>query len=424
MPIFDWEVDNESLSGRFEEVRAATERLCEPLEPEDYVVQSMEEASPAKWHLAHSTWFYEKFVLEEYLGCETVDSRHNHIFNSYYRAAGEPHTRSERGLLSRPTVSEVRDYRRRLEDRMAEILSGDLEQDDQLARLVDVGLHHEQQHQELLVTDLMHMFAQNPLHPEVFDEPEVEGDEGELPAVTWRPFDGGVREIGYDGPGFSYDNERPRHKVFVQPFEIADRPVTCGEFIEFIEDGGYERVQLWLSDGWETVQEQGWERPLYWTRRDGRWHRYTLSGLRPVEPSEPVAHVSYYEADAFARWAGARLPTEAEWEVASRRVDVEGHFAERGRFRPMPLEADSDRPLQQMFGSFWEWTGSAYQAYPGFEEFGANIGEYTGKFMCNQRVLRGGSAATPGSHIRRTYRNFFYPDARWQITGFRLARDP
>ncbi len=423
--MFDWKVDRESLPERFAAVRAATERLCEPLEPEDYVVQSMEEASPAKWHLAHSTWFFEKFVLDEHLGCEAVDPRYNHIFNSYYRAAGTPHSRSERGMLSRPTVDEIEAYRARVDERLREAVAGRGREDGDLAKLVEVGLHHEQQHQELLVTDLMHMFAQNPLCPEVFDEPDEpdEPDKGAaVPAVSWRRFDGGVREIGYDGPGFSYDNERPRHEVVVRPFAIADRPVTCGEFIEFIEDDGYERVQLWLSDGWEAVREHGWGHPLYWTRRDGEWHRYTLSGLRPVDPAEPVCHVSYYEADAYARWAGARLPTEAEWEIASRQVELEGHFAGRGRFRPRPVGAEADRPLGQMIGSHWEWTASPYQPYPGFEEFGGNLGEYTGKFMCNQRVLRGGSCATPASHIRRTYRNFFYPEARWQMTGFRLCK--
>lgn len=408
---------------RYEDVRTATERLCEPLETEDYVVQSMPEASPPKWHLAHSTWFFERFILEEHLDAEPVDPRYNYIFNSYYNAAGEQHERSERGLLSRPTVEEIEEYRRKVDGRMKELLTSEAISDVRVRSLVEVGLHHEQQHQELLITDVKHMFAQNPLHPEVYDGSEGSSSIRETGEPGWRGVEGGVYEVGFEGDGFAYDNESPRHETRLYPFEIADRPVTCGEFVEFIEDGGYERSELWLSDGWQQIQEEGWEHPQYWIGRDGDWHVYTLGGLREIDPDEPVTHVSYYEADAFARWADARLPTEREWEVASRAVEVEGHFAESERFHPTPVEANAERPLRDMFGDVWEWTASDYAPYPGFEPFEGNIGEYNGKFMCNQRVLRGGSCATSGSHIRRTYRNFFYPDARWQFSGFRLARD-
>jgi len=413
----------EGFIDRFGEVRGFTERLCEPLETEDYVVQSMPEASPPKWHLAHSTWFFERFVLEEQFDAEPVDPRYNFIFNSYYNAAGDQHERSERGLLSRPTVDEVEDYRRRIDARMEELLTSEALSDPHVRHLVTVGLHHEQQHQELLVTDVKHMFAQNPLYPEVFEAPDSPDRRREAGDLAWHGVDGGIYEVGFEGDGFAYDNERPRHETRVHPFELAHRPVTCGEFIEFIEDGGYERDDLWLSDGWRQVREEGWEHPQYWVRRGGDWFLYTLGGLRAVDPDEPVAHVSYYEADAFARWAGARLPTEKEWEVASRRADLEGQFAERERFHPSPVGASEQRPFRALFGNVWEWTASDYAPYPGFEPFEGKIGEYNEKFMCNQRVLRGGSCATPRTHIRRTYRNFFYPDARWQFAGFRLARD-
>ncbi len=417
-----WGHDGASWIERFETIRSQTESLCEPLEPEDYVVQSMAEASPVKWHLAHSTWFFERFILEEQLDEEPIDPRYNFIFNSYYRAAGVPHERSERGMVTRPTISEVQQYRQQVDERMRDLVASD-EFDDHLASLFEVGLHHEQQHQELLLTDLQHHLFQNPLSPALFETSEFEHRVGSTSDLEWYPVDGGIYDIGHEGDGFAYDNECPRHEVRLYPFEIAERPVTCGEFLEFMRDGGYERVELWLSDGWETIQEQDWTHPLYWEERDGVWHRYTLSGWQPIDPAAPVCHVSYYEADAFARWAGARLPTEQEWEVASRGVEVEGHFSESQRYHPAPHRRDPDAPLQQMFGDVWEWTASDYAPYPGFEPFDGIIGEYTGKFMCNQRVLRGGSCLTPASHIRRTYRNFFYPDDRWQCTGFRLARD-
>ncbi|MFB6264835.1 MAG: ergothioneine biosynthesis protein EgtB [Bradymonadaceae bacterium] len=417
----DWSVDRSELLDRFRSVRQLSEDLCEPLETEDYVVQSMTEASPTRWHLAHSSWFFERFVLVDQFDADFVDERYDYLFNSYYNAAGPQFSRPDRGLLTRPTVEEIREYRARIDSRMSEVLGSAQSLDPDVARTVEVGLHHEQQHQELMVTDVKHMFGQNPLHPEVLDV-EMEADET-APPLEWVAFDGGLVEIGHDGDGFAFDNESPRHEVRLEPFELANRPVTCGEFIEFIEDGAYDRPDPWLSDGWQTVQEEGWDSPLYWERDEGEWKIYDYGGLRAVDPAEPLCHVSYYEADAFARWAGARLPTEEEWEHAAGRIPVDGRFLDLDRRHPRPArEPEGDRALLQMFGDVWEWTASPFTGYPGFEPFEGAIGEYTGKFMCNQMVLRGGSCATPPSHIRRTYRNFFYPDARWQFAGLRLAR--
>ena len=418
-----WNVETEALLERYERIRDFTEELCEPLEIEDHVVQSMPDASPAKWHLAHTTWFFERFILQEQFGAEPVDERYNFIFNSYYNAAGDQFSRPDRGVLSRPTVGEIYDYRSQVDARMGELLTSEEIERPETAAHVDLGLHHEQQHQELLVTDMKHMFGQNPLHPEVVDEREPAGRNREAGDLRWRDLGGGECEVGYGGDDFAFDNERPRHTVRQRPFQLASRPVTCGEYVEFIEDGGYERVELWLSDGWATVQERGWDSPMYWKKVDGDWHIYTLAGLRQVDPHEPLAHVSYYEADAFAEWAGARLPTEQEWEIAAQAEPLAGHFAESGRRHPARRSGDENGELSQMFGDVWEWTASAYSPYPGFERFPGKIGEYNGKFMCNQYVLRGGSCATPESHIRRTYRNFFYPHSRWQFSGFRLARD-
>jgi ergothioneine biosynthesis protein EgtB len=418
---------------RYEAVRRFTERLCEPLATEDYVVQSMEDVSPTKWHLAHTSWFFETFVLRPHMdGYRELDPAYAFLFNSYYMQAGERHCRAQRGYISRPTVAQVFEYRRHVDAAMHGLLSS--APDDLVARVgpvIEIGLHHEQQHQELMLTDLKHVLGVNPLRPAYrpSDPPGPAGSGGgpsDPGPVRWLPRDGGVYEIGHAGPGFSYDNEAPRHRVYLEPHALADRLVTNGEYLAFMEDGGYTRPELWLSMGWAHVEENEWSEPFYWERRDGAWWLFTLSGMRRVAPHEPVVHLSYFEADAFARWAGARLPTEPEWEVAAAGLEVDGNLADTGRFHPAPdpgsAPGEGNGP-RQMFGDVWEWTRSQYEAYPGFSPPDGALGEYNGKFMCNQFVLRGGSCATSRSHIRATYRNFFPPEATWQFTGLRLARD-
>ncbi len=407
-----------SILADYVATRGATEKLCEPLSPEDAAVQSMPEASPAKWHLAHTTWFFETFVLAAQggKGHRPFRDEYRVLFNSYYNTIGEQHARPERGLLTRPGLEEVIEYRRHVDS----LMTGVLEKGDPTG-IVELGLNHEQQHQELLLTDIKHLFSRNPLQPAYCDAlPSPAGTE-RAPDARWLAFEGGTRGLGHDGTGFSFDNERPRHEVAIRPFELSSRPVTNGEFLEFIEDGGYGRPDIWLSDGWSTVMKSHWGAPLYWVERDGAWSLFTLAGPRSLNRAEPVAHVSYYEADAFARWSGARLPTEAEWEVAAATVAVEGNFVESGRLHPGP--APGVEGLEQMFGDVWEWTMSAHSPYPGYAPPAGPLGEYNGKFMCNQMVLRGGSCATPSSHIRPTYRNFFYPKDRWQFSGLRLARN-
>lgn len=424
----------EDLSARYREVRDWTATLCEPLVTEDYVVQSMPDASPIKWHLAHTTWFFEALILKPHLnGYTTPDPQYNYFFNSYYNTIGKQWTRSERGLLSRPTVDEVQSFREFVDHEMARFF--DQASPETLAEVtpvLEIGLNHEQQHQELMVTDLKHMLSRNPLDPVYREIPPVQADT--VPSQGWRSYDEGLRWIGDDGgQGFAYDNETPRHRVFCESFAIADRLVTCGEYLEFMADGGYEKATLWLSDGWATVQAEGWNAPLYWQREeDGSWSQFTLAGRRPVCPEEPICHVSLFEADAFARWAGARLPTEAEWEVAaddvlgvrSARGDTApaANFVEDGLYHPRPWQAAAAQH-GQFFGDVWEWTRSPYSAYPGYQVPEGPLGEYNSKFMNAQLVLRGGSCATPRSHIRSTYRNFFPPMVRWQFMGFRLARD-
>jgi ergothioneine biosynthesis protein EgtB len=412
-----------SLVDRYETVRSFTETLCEPLATEDYVVQTMENVSPTKWHLAHTTWFWETFLLQPYDDdYEPINETYAYLFNSYYVQAGERHCRNKRGYISRPTVEQVYDYRAYVDEHMLKLLeSVDGQAREEVVSRSRIGLHHEQQHQELMVTDIKHVFGSNPIRP-VYSERDT-APTAEAPPVEWIGFDEGVRWIGHDGDGFSFDNERPRHRKFVHAFELASRPVTNGEYIEFIEDGGYAQPPLWLSAGWATVQEKEWSEPFYWEKIDGEWMITTLAGRHPVDPAEPVCHLSYYEADAYARWAGARLPTEEEWETAAERVPVDGNFVENGRYHPAPASHDGDQKLLQMFGDVWEWTQSSYEPYPGFEPLPGALGEYNGKFMCNQYVLRGGSCATSKSHIRRTYRNFFHTDECWQFTGLRLARD-
>jgi ergothioneine biosynthesis protein EgtB len=424
----------ERLLARFHQIRDFTNTLCAGLEPEDYVVQSMPDVSPTKWHLAHTTWFFETFILKKFSPSYRSEiPQYAYLFNSYYNAAGDMHRRDLRGLISRPTVREAKRYRASIDSHIDKLLSGaDEKLLDEIEPILVLGTHHEQQHQELLVTDIKHVFAQNPLYP-VFREAKTAGLNSATPGSQSSPlqfvdFEEAIVAIGHDGRGFAYDNEGPRHRALVPAFSLASRPVTNGEYMAFIEDNGYKRPEFWLSLGWMTVNESalgGWQTPLYWTKHDGTWWNFTLSGFRPVDESEPVTHVSYFEADAYANWAGARLPTEFEWEHAASDYPIEGNFVENENFHPRALSrSGNDRRLHQMFGDVWGWTRSAYSAYPGYRAAPGALGEYNGKFMCNQYVLRGGSCATSRSHIRRTYRNFFQPEKRWQFTGIRLARDP
>lgn len=429
------------LLDRYQAVRAHTEAFCSPLAIEDYVVQSMADISPTKWHLAHTTWFWETFVLTPFLdGYALYDDRFPFLFNSYYVQAGERHCRAQRGYLSRPTVDEVKRYRAHVDAHMERLLDG-LDEDAHrpLADTVEIGLHHEQQHQELMVTDLKHVFAVNPLRPAYDARPHVQaGDPG---PIDYVPFEGGIYHVGFAAPEgatvgerFHFDNEGPRHRVFLEPYALGGRLVTNGEFLAFMADGGYDRAELWLSMGFAHAQEHGWTEPFYWERRDGVWMHYTMHGFREVDPHEPVCHLSYFEADAYARWAGARLPTEFEWEAAARSLPVVGPFVDAGHLHPPAISdrvgglvggdgAPADVPqLRQIYGSVWQWTSSSYGPYPGYRPVEGALGEYNGKFMCNQYVLRGGSCATSRSHIRPTYRNFFPPEATWQFTGLRLAR--
>jgi ergothioneine biosynthesis protein EgtB len=414
---------NSDLSARYQLVREMTETICHPLVPEDYVVQSMPDVSPTKWHLAHTSWFFETFILVPHApGYRVFNSHFAYLFNSYYVAVGDRHCRQNRGQLSRPTVAEVYAYRRYVDEQMLRWVAGLSETDLSATRsLIEVGLHHEQQHQELMLTDIKHVFWVNPMRPAY--KPAAPRGAADVPPMKWIAYDEGVRWIGHDGDGFAFDNELPRHRVFLESFKLASRLVTNGEYRRFIAAGGYRRPELWLSAGWATVQEQQWYAPLYWIEQDGHWLNHTLAGLREVADDEPVCHVSYFEADAYARWAGVRLPTEFEWESAAQELPLDGLFLESHTFHPSPCDAPDARSLRQMFGNLWHWTRSQYSPYPGYAPAAGALGEYNGKFMCNQFVLRGGSVATPHSHIRRTYRNFFAPDARWQFSGIRLASD-
>ena len=411
-----------TLLADYRAVRRQTELLAEPLEPEDFVVQSMPDASPVKWHLAHTTWFFETFLLSNALpDYRPRYPQYNFLFNSYYNAIGERIARDRRGLLSRPTIGEVRRYRQEIDSRMEEWLDSANEPSiSSLASTLILGLHHEQQHQELILTDLKHAFAGNPLRP-IYQDREPD-QPGRPTPLRWSTYPAGVRQIGHEGDRFAFDNETPRHSEYVEAFELASRPVTNAEYLAFIEAGGYDRPEFWLSDGWAARKARGWSSPLYWEQVDGSRLTMTLAGMVELRPDEPVTHVSFYEADAFARWSDARLATEAEWEVAALDRPIEGNFLESGRYHPAPAGPDEVVP-GRMFGDVWEWTRSPYSPYPGFRPVAGALGEYNGKFMCNQMVLRGGSCATPRSHIRATYRNFFPPDARWQFSGIRLARD-
>ncbi|MEP6701796.1 MAG: ergothioneine biosynthesis protein EgtB [Betaproteobacteria bacterium] len=436
-----------NIAQRFHDIRTTTLELAEPLTPEDCALQSMPDASPVKWHLAHTSWFFETFVLGPNLSqYRPFHPQFKILFNSYYNAVGGKYPRAERGMLSRPGLADILAYRDHVDQHMHELLAHGVP--DAVGALIELGLNHEQQHQELILTDLKHLFSKNPLHP-AYRKP--------WPLTTihsrernWIAYAEGLYEIGHQGDAFSFDNEGPAHWALVHGFKLASHPVTHGDFLEFIADGGYRRHELWLSLGWDAVQSRGWQAPAYWEQHGDAWHTFTLHGLIEVDPNTPVCHISYFEADAFARWAGERLPTEFEWEVAARSalaaqaaeaadsegIDplaagtperapaIGGNFLEYRSFHPLALrDAPTRGTPAQLFGDVWEWTQSSYAPYPGFRAPAGAIGEYNGKFMCNQYVLRGGSCATPASHIRATYRNFFPPEARWQFSGLRLARD-
>jgi len=411
----------EALRLAYARIRAESEALASRLTPEDQTVQSMEDASPTKWHLAHSTWFFETLILSRWLRFyRSFDERFAYLFNSYYEALGPRHPRPARGLLTRPSAQEVLDYRRHVDQSMFSLLD-DLpsRHEAEIATLIVLGLNHEQQHQELILTDIKHAFSCNSLEPSyVSSKPEA--IESAAP-LGWTSLPGGVAEIGYAGPGFAFDNEKPRHEVMLRPFRLASRLVTCGEFSDFIADGGYRRPELWLSDGWALVNRENWRAPLYWHDDDGREELFTLHGRSGRNRHEPVTHVSFYEAAAYAAWAGKRLPTEFEWERAARELQVDGNFLDDRRFHPRA--ARNQAGLSQMFGDAWEWTRSSYDPYPGYRSFEGAVSEYNGKFMIGQMVLRGGSCVTPRDHMRATYRNFFPPAARWQFSSIRLAED-
>jgi ergothioneine biosynthesis protein EgtB len=420
------DTDRSAARQRFEAIRRESEVLAARLTPEDQSIQSMPDVSPTKWHLAHTTWFFETFILTRFDATYRLfDPAFHYLFNSYYEAEGPRHPRPQRGMLSRPSCADVAAYRDHVDAAMARLIDGAA--DDawrDAARLIELGLHHEQQHQELILMDIKHVFSLNPLLPAY--QPARRRAPGEAASLDWIEFAGGLVKIGHEGEDFAFDNETPRHRVWLDPFRLASRPVTCGEFAQFIAAGGYREPEFWLSEGWAMVQQQGWEAPLYWRAGDEGWRVFTLSGDKRLEPAEPVVHVSFYEADAYAKWAGKRLPTEAEWEVAAQGtmgdgVTLTGNLGDNRRYHP---GADAGgEGLRQLIGDVWEWTASPYTPYPRFRAVSGAIGEYNGKFMSNQMVLRGGAAVTPAGHIRATYRNFFPPSARWAFSGLRLAED-
>jgi len=396
------------LSEFYRDVRALSTAIAEPLSAEDQCVQPMPDASPTKWHLAHTTWFFERMILARDPNYEPFDDRYDAIFNSYYLGIGTPFTRADRGLLTRPSLAEVYAYRAHVDDAMQRMLPHAGPEKRALATL---GLHHEQQHQELMLTDIKYTLSRNPFLPAM--KPARQASRDSVPALDWIEHDGGTVEVGHDGNGFAFDNEGPRHRALLRPFRLASRPVTCGEYCAFIEDGGYARPEFWLSDGWALKEREGWKAPLYWFDEK----IFTLHGAQPINPGEPVAHVSFYEAAAYATWAGKRLPTEFEWEAVAANYPIEGNFLDLETLRPAATKGES------LLGDVWVWTRSSYDPYPGFKPFDGTLAEYNGKFMIGQVVLRGGSCATPRGHIRHSYRNFFPPSARWQFSGIRLAED-
>ena len=418
-----------AISERFHAARCRTQALCAPLTPEDMMVQSCPEASPAKWHLAHTAWFFESFILSEFLpGYRAFNHEYSWLFNSYYRSFAEFPEKKLRSSFSRPGRDEVVRYREHVDEGVARVL--EVNPDTEVLRRVELGVNHEEQHQELLLTDILNAFFTNPLRPAYLSAGPCCTDERRAGAPRHVEFSGGLVEAGMSGAGFCYDNELPRHRVWLEPYALSDRLVTNEEFANFIVDGGYERPELWLSAGWDAVSQNRWKAPLYWSKRDGEWSLFTLRGEMPLNlmTAAPVSHVSYYEADAYARWAGRRLPTEFEWEAAAEGQPVCGNLMDSGMLMPAPAEScgaqesATDEGIRQLFGDCWEWTASAYLGYPGFEPLAGSLGEYNGKFMSGQMVLRGGSCATPQAHIRSSYRNFFGPETRWQFSGIRLAR--
>lgn len=416
--------ERSDVLSRFHAIRQQTEALCRPLAIEDYGIQTMPDVSPPKWHIAHVSWFFETFLLIPF--CPAYQPFHpayDYLFNSYYLTHGQPFPRPQRGLLSRPTVAEVYLYRSHIDAAITRLVEGIDESrwQDVYQRLV-LGLHHEQQHQELLLTDIKHILAFNPLRPRYRSAPDNPRHDPAGPSPSkWVEFSGGVHSLGHAGQGFCFDNETPRHQVYLNDFALSSALVNNGDFLEFIASGGYQKPDYWLSDGWTTKQQQGWEAPLYWEKVERKWWLMTLSGMQPLMEQEPVCHISFYEADAFARWAGKRLPSEAEWELAASSGDIAGNLLESNLFHPRPPSVGCVGDIDQLFGDVWEWTSSPYAPYPGFRPLAGSLGEYNGKFMCNQMVLRGGSCATPAAHIRPTYRNFFFPGDRWQFSGIRLA---
>ena len=413
--------DTADLIAAYLEVRKATESLCLPLEIDDYNIQTMEDVSPVKWHIAHVSWFFETFVLQRYSpDYHIFHPQYGYLFNSYYETVGAFHSRPRRGMLNRPTVDEIYRYRDHIDHHMCELLDRPQHADSAGIRTRTIlGLNHEQQHQELMLTDIKHVFASNPLRPAYHDRELPTGDT--LPGLQWLEYEGGLVDTGFAGSGFCFDNELPVHRQYLAPFRLASRLVTNGEFIEFMNDGGYRRGELWLSEAWKTVRQQQWQAPLYWEAIDGQWWHMTLSGMQHVDEHSPACHVSFFEADAYARWADKRLPLETEWELVAREQDISGNLRNSGYLHPVAAGlADS---TQQLYGDTWEWTQSPYRPYPGYRPLAGSLGEYNGKFMCNQFVLRGGSCVTPDDHIRASYRNFFYPGDRWQFSGIRLAED-
>jgi ergothioneine biosynthesis protein EgtB len=413
--------EKEELKERYLKVRSFTEKLCEPLKPEDFVVQPVTDVSPPKWHLAHTTWFFETFILKEFHNkYKLFNTSYNYLFNSYYESIGDRLLRSHRGNLTRPVFEEILEYRAYVDYHVGNLLDNPCT-DEKLCYLIELGLQHEQQHQELIITDIKFIFGHNPVFPIYISDGRTPPRPKRSAEPRFLDIPAGVYEIGFQGNGFSYDNEAPRHKAYVNSFRIMNRLVTNEEFLEFINDGGYKDFRHWHLEGWELIKCKNWESPMYWMKKNNNWCEYTLQGLKPLVPDAPVTHISFYEAAAYASWKGKRLPTEAEWEAAADFLQqpVSGNFIESGVFHPMAKIGDT----MQMFGDCWEWTYSAYHPYPGYKRQPGALGEYNGKFMINQIVLRGGSCATPASHIRKSYRNFFHPDKRWQFSGIRLAEN-
>ncbi len=417
--------DNKNLFvlAAYGRVRDESETICKPLEIEDYGIQTMPDVSPPKWHLAHTSWFFETFILKPFVKDYVVfQASYEYLFNSYYEQVGKFHPRPERGLLSRPTVAEIYEYRQYVNDQITSLMLNldqkisDLKDRDEILRRIEIGLHHEQQHQELMLTDIKHIFANNPLKP-VYRDLKLT-PQSKSGSLNWIKHPAGIYEIGHKGKTYAFDNESPNHKVYLEPFQIASRLTTNEEFLKFIDAGGYENPAYWLSDGWKTVQTQQWQQPFYWFKENNEWYEMTLAGKRPLDLSAPVSHVSFYEANAYANWLAKRLPTEQEWEVAARQFEVAGNFREQGYLQPVATNQDENN---QFYGDAWEWTQSSYSPYPGYKAASGALGEYNGKFMSSQFVLRGGSCVTPQNHIRTSYRNFFYPGDRWQYSGIRLA---